>query len=210
MEVADRTPADRKGGHLAARPDGGLVLREIAQTPVDDLEAFQDIARHRFFNTNTLWLDLQALQSILAANDGVLALPMIVNEKSVDPTDRTSLAVLQLETAMGAAIDVFDGAQALRVPKARFAPVKTTNDLLALRSDAYELTDSGQVVLVPERGDSPPVVDLDPTYFKLLSDFEARFPAGAPSLRACDRFTVRGDITFGPGVVARTDVSVSG
>ncbi|HWI21862.1 MAG TPA: UTP--glucose-1-phosphate uridylyltransferase [Baekduia sp.] len=210
MEVADRTPADRKGGHLAARPEGGLVLREIAQTPADDLEAFQDIERHRFFNTNTLWLDLLALQSILVANNGVLALPMIVNEKHVDPTDGASPAVLQLETAMGAAIDVFEGAQALRVPKARFAPVKTTNDLLALRSDAYELTDAGQVVLVPERRDRPPVIDLDPSYFKLVADFEARFPAGPPSLRACDRFTVRGDITFGPGVVARGDVNVSG
>ena len=33
MEVADRTSSDRKGGHLARRKsDGGLVLREIAQT----------------------------------------------------------------------------------------------------------------------------------------------------------------------------------
>ena len=61
MEVADRTAADRKGGHLARRPDGGLVLREIAQTPDEDVEAFQDTTRHRYFNTNTLWVDLHAL-----------------------------------------------------------------------------------------------------------------------------------------------------
>src|SRR5262249_6632657 len=38
MEVADRTAADRKGGHLARRAsDGHLVLREIAQTPEADV-----------------------------------------------------------------------------------------------------------------------------------------------------------------------------
>ena len=53
--------ADRKGGHIARRrSDGGLLLREIAQTPEDDLDAFQDTARHRYFNTNTIWFDLQA------------------------------------------------------------------------------------------------------------------------------------------------------
>src|SRR4051794_31467539 len=59
MEAADRTEADRKGGHLAVRqPDGQLVLREIAQTPDEDRDAFQDIERHRYFNTNTLWVSL--------------------------------------------------------------------------------------------------------------------------------------------------------
>src|SRR6187200_67201 len=141
MEVADRTEADRKGGHVARRRDGdGLVLREIAQTPDDDVDAFQDTSRHRYFNTNTLWVDLQALRGLLDERDGVLGLPMIVNRKTVDPSDRSSPEVIQLETAMGAAIDVFDGARAIRVPRRRFAPVKTTSDLLALRSDAYELT----------------------------------------------------------------------
>ncbi len=147
MEVADRTAADRKGGHLARRPDGGLVLREIAQTPDEDVEAFQDTSRHRFFNTNTLWVDLHALRDLIARREGVLGLPMIVNRKTVDPSDKSSTAVIQLETAMGAAIDVFDGARALRVDRSRFAPVKTTDDLLALRSDAYVLTGDARVAL---------------------------------------------------------------
>ena len=117
MEVADRTAADRKGGHLAQRPGGGLVLREIAQTPESDVDAFQDTSRHRFFNTNTLWVDLEALRDVIDARDGVLGLPMIVNRKTVNPSDKSSPAVVQLETAMGAAIDVFDGARALRVPR---------------------------------------------------------------------------------------------
>jgi UTP--glucose-1-phosphate uridylyltransferase len=207
MEVADRTRADRKGGHLARRPGGGLVLREVAQTPEDDLDAFQDVARHRYFNTNTLWLDLRALAAVLRERDGVLGLPMIVNRKTVDPGDADSTPVLQLETAMGAAIDVFDGARAIRVGRERFAPVKTTNDLLALRSDAYELRGDGRIVLAAQRGEAP-LVDLDPRHFKLVRDFDARFPAGAPSLVECERLTVRGDVAFGSGVVVRGEVAI--
>ena len=209
MEVADRTPADRKGGHLAQRAGGGLVLREVAQTPDEDLGAFQDIGRHRFFNTNTLWIDLRALAAILDERGGVLGLPMIVNRKTVDPGDAGSTPVIQLETAMGAAIDVFDGARAIRVPRTRFAPVKTTNDLLALRSDAYVLHGDGRIAVAPERdGAGAPLVELDGAHFKLLRDFDARFPAGAPSLVGCERLTVHGDVTFGAGVVVRGAVTV--
>jgi UTP--glucose-1-phosphate uridylyltransferase len=210
MEVTDRTEADRKGGHLARRrSDGRLVLRETAQTPEEDLEALQDIARHRYVNTNNLWVDLRALDAALRERDGVLGLPMIRNEKTVDPSDKSSPAVYQLETAMGAAIEVFEGARALRVPRTRFAPVKTTDDLLALRSDAYELTDDARVVLADGRV-AAPFVSLDGDYYKLLRDFEDRFPGGPPSLIQCERFEVEGDVRFGSGVVARGEVTVRG
>ena len=62
MESADRTLADRKGGHLARLSDGSLVLRELAQCPPEDREAFADVGRHRFFNTNSLWLNLTSLR----------------------------------------------------------------------------------------------------------------------------------------------------
>lgn len=208
MEVADRTAADRKGGHLARRRDGGgLVLREVAQTVDEDQDAFQDIERHRFFNTNTLWVHLPSLKAVLDERDGVLGLPMIVNRKTVDPTDSSSPAVLQLETAMGAAIDAFEGAQAIRVPKTRFAPVKTTDDLLALRSDAYVLHDDGRIELASEHGRAP-LVELDERYYKLLDDFDERFAAGPPSLRSCERLKVRGDVRFGSGVVVGGDVTI--
>jgi UTP--glucose-1-phosphate uridylyltransferase len=210
MEVTDRTEADRKGGHLAKRrEDGRLVLRETAQTPEEDLEALQDINRHRYVNTNNLWVDLRALDAAMREREDVLGLPMIRNEKTVDPSDKSSPAVYQLETAMGAAIEVFEGARALRVPRTRFAPVKTTDDLLALRSDAYELTEDARVVLASGR-DSAPYVALDSEYYKLLKDFEERFPHGPPSLVECDRFEVEGDVRFGAGVVARGDVVVHG
>jgi UTP--glucose-1-phosphate uridylyltransferase len=211
MEVTDRTEADRKGGHIARLRDGGrLVLRETAQTPDEDLEALQDIGRHRFVNTNNLWVDLGALRSVLEERGGVLGLEMIVNRKTVDPSDKGSPPVFQLETAMGAAVGVFDGARALRVPRTRFAPVKSTNDLLVLRSDAYVLAADARVEPAPGRGPEPPVVDLDDEFFKLLRDFEARFPEGAPSLAACERLVVSGDVTFGRDVVVRGSVEVSG
>ena len=211
MEVADRTPADRKGGHLARRKaDGGLVLREVAQCPDEDLDAFQDVTRHRYFNTNSLWIDLRALAAALEDGDGVLDLPLIVNRKTVDPKDKGSTPVLQLETAMGAAIGVLDGAAAIRVPRTRFAPVKTTNDLLALRSDAYVIGPDHAVHLAPERDGVVPVIDLDDDHYKLVADFEARFPAGAPSLVGCDALTVEGDVTFGRDVVVRGTVTLAG
>jgi UTP--glucose-1-phosphate uridylyltransferase len=141
------------------------------------------------------------------ANDGVLGLPIIVNRKTVDPGDSSSPAVVQLETAMGAAVGVFEGARALHVPRLRFAPVKTTNDLLALRSDAYALREDRRVELV---ADEPPVIDLDSDYYKLIGDFEPRFPGGPPSLVECERLTVEGDVTFGRGVVVRGAVTVTG
>lgn len=210
MEVCDRTASDRKGGHLARRAaGGGLILREIAQTPPEDLAAFQDVGRYRYFNTNSIWIDLEALQRLLAER-GVIELPMIVNRKTVDPRDPDSTAVVQLETAMGSAIGLLEHAAAIRVPRSRYAPVKTTADLLALRSDAYQLGDDRAVRLAPERAGTPPLIELDDEYFRRADELERRVPSGAPSLIGCERLRVRGDVTFGAGVVIEGDVTVDG
>jgi len=203
MEVADRTAADRKGGHLARLKDGQLVLREIAQCPAEDMEAFQNLDRHRYFNTNNLWLHLPTLKRVLTERDYYLGLPMIRNAKTIDPRDTTSMPVYQLETAMGSAITIFEGAGAIRVPRSRFAPVKRTDDLLAVRSDAYVLTDDYRVVLIPERGGIPPTVEFTGDHYKFVNDLDRHFPAGAPSLRCCDRLTISGEFEFGRGVVVR-------
>ena len=205
MEVTRRTAADLKGGHLALRKaDGRLLLREVAQCPDEDLEAFQDIDRHRYFNTNSLWLRLDLLKEQLAADSGVLPLPMIRNNKTVDPRDKKSPAVVQLEIAMGAAIECFEGAAAIEVPRSRFAPVKTTGDLLALRSDAYEVLDDGQVRLVAEREGLPPTILLSDDY-KLVDQLE---PLGIPSLLRCNSLKVHGLVHFCEGVVIEGDVEV--
>ena len=207
MEVTARTGADRKGGHLARRRGGGLLLRELAQCPPTDQDTFQDIARHRFFNTNNLWINLRALDDHLRGHSGVMDLPLIVNRKTVDPRDPASPAVVQLETAMGAAISLFPRAEALDVPRTRFAPVKTTDDLLALWSDAYELTDDARLVLAAGRR-APPVVRLDARFYRRIDDFTARFPKGAPSLLHAASLTVEGDVRFGPGVRVHGDATI--
>jgi len=204
MEVVEGTAADRKGGHIARRiADGALVLRETAQTPPDDADSFRDYRRWRYYNTNNLWVDLHALAELLERNHGVFELPLIVNPKTVDPRDPDSPRVLQLESAMGAAIASFDGARILRVPRSRFIPVKTTDDLLVLRSDVYRLTEEFFVEPLTARADNLPLAELDPDHYRLLDDFDLRFPAGPPSLREAERLTVRGDVTFGRGVIVR-------
>jgi UTP--glucose-1-phosphate uridylyltransferase len=208
MEAADRLSTDRKGGHLALLRDGRLALREIAQTPPEDVEAFQDTARHRFFNTNNVWINLASLRALLSEREGVMDLPFIANKKTVDPTDPDSVAVVQLESAMGSALGSWPGARAIRVPRSRFAPVKTTNDLLVTRSDAYEIDDRFQLRLAAARAGVPPISDLDPANYKNVADFDARFPLGVPSLVGCDQVSIDGDVRFGADVVLRGSVKL--
>jgi UTP--glucose-1-phosphate uridylyltransferase len=209
VEVVEGTEADRKGGHIARRrADSQLVLREVAQTPPGDEESFRDYRRWRHYNTNSIWVDLRALDEALERRNGVLELPLIVNRKTVDPRDPDSTAVIQLESAMGAAIESFAGARLLRVPRTRFAPVKTTDDLLLLRSDVYAVGADAVVEPIAARRGRMPFVELDQRHYRLLDDFDARFPAGPPSLRAAERLVVHGDVSFEPGVVVRGSVEL--
>ena len=200
MEVAERSPADRKGGHLARRPDGRLILREVAQCPPDELTSFQDIERFRYFNTNNLWIHLPTLARVLGDGEGFLDLPLIRNEKPVDPTRPDSPRAYQLETAMGSAIEVFEGAEAIRVRRDRFLPVKQTSDLLGVRSDAYRLRADGCLELRLECGGLAPQIDLDPRFYGQIDDLALRFPAGPPSLLECRHLEIRGDLRFGRDV----------
>jgi UTP--glucose-1-phosphate uridylyltransferase len=205
IEAVRRTASDRKGGHFARRKaDGRIVLRESAQTTDQDAAALADLDRHRFCSTNNLWFDLRAMSEALDARRGILGLPLIRNVKTVDPADASTPEVIQVETAMGAAIEVFEGARTIEVGRNRFVPVKTTNDLLVLRSDVYDV--GGDFVLDPQA--QPPYVELDPAYYKLVPDFERRFPQGAPSLRQASSLTINGDWTFGAKVKVVGDVSL--
>ncbi|HET6480870.1 MAG TPA: UTP--glucose-1-phosphate uridylyltransferase [Actinoplanes sp.] len=206
MEAVRGTPADRKGGHLALH-QGQVVLRETAQVPEGDA-SFTDVGRWQFYNTNNLWIDLRALRELQEADPAAPALPLIVNRKTVDPKDPSSTPVIQLETAMGAAIGSIPGARPVLVPRTRFAPVKTTDDLLVVRSDAYELTGDGR--MIPTFDGPGPVVALDPERFRLMPDFEKRFPAGPPSLRRSTGLRVKGDVTFGANIVVEGDVQLTG
>ncbi|MDO5747228.1 MAG: UTP--glucose-1-phosphate uridylyltransferase [Actinomycetaceae bacterium] len=205
-EVCHRTPADRKGGHLAIRKeDGQLILRDTAQTPPEQMNYFTDEHRHPFFHTNNLWFDLQVLYDTLVERKAVLGLPLIKNEKTVDPTDASSPKVVQIECAMGAAVQVFPGATAVVVPRSRFLPVKTTNDLLLVSSDVYELDDMGLLNMLTKRA---PVIDLEPKYYKKIADYQERFSGGIPSIRNVSTLKVKGNCYFSDGVVLEGQVTI--
>ena len=206
IEAVRRTPSDRKGGHFARRKtDGRIVLRETAQTPDADQAALADLERHRYCSTNNIWFDLAAMKHALDVRQGILGLPLIRNVKNVDPGDKKSPEVIQIETAMGAAVEVFEGSRLIEVGRDRFVPVKTTNDLLVLRSDVYDL---GADFVLDQTAPEVPFVDLDSAYYKLVGDFDKRFPEGAPSLKKAESFTVTGDWTFGRGVQVVGDVDL--
>jgi UTP--glucose-1-phosphate uridylyltransferase len=208
IEAVRRTPSDRKGGHFARRrTDGRLVLRETAQTPPEDREALADLDRHRFCSTNNLWFDLAAMKLALDQRQGILGLPLIRNVKNVDPGDTSTPEVIQVETAMGAAIEVFEGSQLIEVGRDRFVPVKTTNDLLVLRSDVYDI---GRDFALDQVSSEIPYVDLDSDHYKLVGDFDRHFPEGAPSLAKATSLKVEGDVTFGRGVQVVGDVEIGG
>jgi len=89
MEVATRTDADKKGGHLAKdKKTGGLLLRESAQCPDADEKEFQNVNKYKFFNTNNLWVDLEALKALFEKSNGAVPLPVMTNSKTVDPRDK--------------------------------------------------------------------------------------------------------------------------
>lgn len=206
IEAVRRTPSDRKGGHFARRKaDGRIVLRESAQTLPEDQQALADLGRHQFCSTNNLWFDLAAMKKVLVERNGVLGLPLIRNVKPVDPANPSTPLVVQIETAMGSAIEIFEGARTIEVGRDRFVPVKTTNDLLVLRSDVYALgADYGLDLVTPE----VPFVELDKKFYALVTEFDRRFGQGVPSMKEATSVRISGDWTFEAGVRLHGDVEL--
>ncbi len=208
MEVTRRTPSDVKGGHLAMDENGDLLLREAAQCRPEDRAAFQDIDRYRFFNTNNIWVNLVHLKKKIERRGGI-KLPMMLNSKHLNPRDFASPRVYQIETAMGAAISLFNGAAAVCVPRTRFIPVKTTSDLLVLKSDRYHLSDEEGLVPAPGIQTESLHVTLDPEYYQHLDQFEARFAHGIPGLSACESLRIDGNVFFEKNVTLRGAVTIT-
>jgi len=203
MEVCKRSQGDRKGGHLAQTRGGRLVLRETAQCPEQEIDEFQDIEKYQYFNTNNLWVNLKALKDQLIKNDYLLPLSLIINPKEVE-----NEKVYQIETAMGAAISVFEGSKAVVVNRDRFAPVKKTNDLLVIWSDAYKLQQDYKLML-DENLEEPPKVSLDERYYKTIEQLEEHCKDGIPSLKNCRKLKISADVFFGKNVEIIGDVQIS-
>ncbi len=195
MEVAPRTPSDVKGGHVARHQSGRLTLRESAQCPKNELSAFRNIKRYRFFNTNNIWINLETLYRLLE-KQGIITLPLIRNPKTLDPRDEKSPKVYQIETAMGAAISLFKGATLIQVSTSRFLPVKKCNELLSIRSDRFIFSNENNPVLDPKVRSKTIQIDIDPKYYGKIDLFDERFIHGIPSLMDCESLTIRGDVRF--------------
>ena len=199
MEVSERIPVDFKGGHMARHKNGHLILREAAQCPKREIKTCRDISHYMYFNTNNIWLDLRFLKNLIEKHRTV-KLPMILNPKNLDPRDEFSPPVYQIETAMGSAVSIIEGATAIRVPRSRFFPVKTCNDLLAIRSDCFLFSDKNQLIINPERGQDDSCfnvkINLDQRYYGKIDMFDKRFANGIPSLIDCESLTIIGDVLF--------------
>ncbi|CAG9864242.1 unnamed protein product [Phyllotreta striolata] len=200
MEVTDKTRADVKGGTLI-QYEGKLRLLEIAQVPKDHVDEFKSVKTFKFFNTNNLWAKLDAIDRVL--NEGLLSMEIIVNNKSLDNGQN----VIQLETAVGAAMKTFEGGIGINVPRSRFLPVKKTSDLFLVMSNLYSLK-NGSLTMSPQRMfPTTPLVKLGDKHFAKVKAFLERF-AAIPDILELDHLTVSGDVTFGKGVSLRGTVII--
>ena len=188
-----------------------MILRESSQCPADELDAFKDIRRYRYFNTNSIWVNLKSLNQLFESEQAI-RLPMILNRKTLDPRDEGSPPVYQIETAMGSAIALFQDATAVIVPRTRFLPVKTCNDLLALRSDMFVYSREKGLTINPMRqaAGRPDTIriKLDPKYYKKIDDLDKRFGSNIPSLVDCGALTIKGDVRFEENVTIKGSVII--
>ncbi len=205
MEVVRRREMDKKGGHLAKNSEGNLVLRERAQAADDEIEAFESTENYSYFNSNSIWVNLTQLKKIVDEK-GQIELPLIANKKHLVPTDSATPEVYQIETAMGSAIALFEGASAIEIDQTRFRPVKKNNDLLLLWSDRFELNEKGELQEAQGVTDSINI-ELDSTHFAIYPDLEKRC-LEVPSIKECTSLVVEGDVTFGKSVTIRGDVKI--
>jgi len=132
-----------------------------------------------------------------------LDMEVIVNNKTLD----NGLNVIQLETAVGAAMKCFEGCLGINVPRSRFLPVKKTSDLLLVMSNLYSLR-NGNLEMSPLRMfPSTPLVKLGDNHFSKVKEFLKRFET-IPDLLELDHLTVSGDVTFGRNVSLKGTVII--
>lgn len=199
MEVTPKTLADVKGGTLISY-EGRVQLLEIAQVPDEHVNEFKSIEKFKIFNTNNLWVNLNAMKRLVEAD--ALKMEIIPNPKEVD-----GVKVLQLETAAGAAIRFFDNAIGINVPRSRFLPVKAASDLLLVQSDLYTLVDGFVTRNKARANPENPSIELGPE-FKKVGNFLARFKS-IPSIVDLESLKVSGDVWFGAGIVLKGNVTIT-
>jgi UTP--glucose-1-phosphate uridylyltransferase len=204
MELTDKTKADVKGGTIIDY-EGTVRLLEIAQVPREHTQDFKSIKKFRYFNTNNIWLNLNAIKRVVQNHE--LELEIIPNSKSIpaDKSGDSDLSVIQLETAVGAAIRHFQNAHGVNVPRRRFLPVKTCSDLMLVKSDLYSMK-HGQLKIDAARFGPAPLIKLG-SHFKKVSDFQKRVPS-IPRILELDHLTITGAVNIGRGVTLKGTVII--
>ncbi|QPJ63550.1 MAG: UTP--glucose-1-phosphate uridylyltransferase [Candidatus Nitronauta litoralis] len=186
MELTPKTTADLKGGTVY-QDQGRLKLLELGNVPPEHVKEFQGMEKFKVFNTNNIWIHLPSLKKRL--NEGLMDLPIIANRKTIQGEK-----VIQLETAVGAGLECFKDSVGLVVSRSRFAPVKTTSDLLRVQSDIY-IEREGNLELNPERClEGLPEVSLNGP-LEDTRDFEKRIPV-IPGMLELKRLEIEGDVIF--------------
>nr|XP_023408455.1 UTP--glucose-1-phosphate uridylyltransferase isoform X2 [Loxodonta africana]XP_023408456.1 UTP--glucose-1-phosphate uridylyltransferase isoform X2 [Loxodonta africana]XP_023408457.1 UTP--glucose-1-phosphate uridylyltransferase isoform X2 [Loxodonta africana] len=199
MEVTNKTRADVKGGTLT-QYEGKLRLVEIAQVPKAHVDEFKSVSKFKIFNTNNLWISLAAVRRLQEQN--AIDMEIIVNPKTLDG----GLNVIQLETAVGAAIKSFENSLGINVPRSRFLPVKTTSDLLLVMSNLYSLNAGSLTMSEKREFPTVPLVKLGSSFTK-VQDYLRRFES-IPDMLELDHLTVSGDVTFGKNVSLKGTVII--
>nr|POE99514.1 putative utp--glucose-1-phosphate uridylyltransferase [Quercus suber] len=204
MELTDKTKADVKGGTIIDY-EGQARLLEIAQVPKQYVNEFKSIKKFKYFNTNNIWMNLRAVKRVVENNE--LSMEIIPNGKSIpaDKKGEADVSIVQLETAVGAAIRHFSNAHGVNVPRRRFLPVKTCSDLMLVKSDLYTLK-HGQLVMDPNRFGPAPLIKLG-NDFKKVSNFQSRIPT-IPKILELDHLTITGAVNLGRGVVMKGTVII--
>lgn len=200
MEVTKKTRADVKGGTLIEY-DGALRLLEIAQVGDYHKNEFMSIRKFKIFNTNSVWISLHAIKKALAS--GSMALDVIENKKKLS----TGEEVIQLETALGAAIRYFEHAKGMVVPRGRFLPVKTCSDLFLLQSTLFSIR-HGTLKITGERtSDAVPVVRLVGSHYKKVDAFRKRIK-GPINVDDLEHLTISGEVSLGKNVTLKGTVII--
>ncbi|KAI1298926.1 UTP-glucose-1-phosphate uridylyltransferase [Xylaria venustula] len=204
MELTNKTKADVKGGTIIDY-EGSVRLLEIAQVPKEHTNEFKSIKKFKYFNTNNIWMNVKAIKRVVENDE--LEMEIIPNGKSIpgDKKGESDISILQLETAVGAAIRHFKNAHGVNVPRRRFLPVKTCSDLMLVKSDLYAVK-HGQLQLNPSRFGGAPLIKLG-SDFKKVSDFQKRIPS-IPKIIELDHLTITGNVNLHRGVTLKGTVII--
>jgi UTP--glucose-1-phosphate uridylyltransferase len=204
MELTNKTKADVKGGTIIDY-EGSVRLLEIAQVPKEHVNEFKSIKKFKYFNTNNIWMNVKAIKRVVENDE--LEMEIIPNGKTIpgDKKGESDISIIQLETAVGAAIRHFKNAHGVNVPRRRFLPVKTCSDLMLVKSDLYTLK-HGMLQMSTSRFGDAPLIKLG-SDFKKVSDFQKRIPS-IPKIIELDHLTITGAVNLGRGVTLKGTVII--